>query len=276
MAKFVRPVNSHGAPHAVQKASFVFLPAQPQMLSKDILEAIRSQRDEDELLRDRFTAVRDILIASVQIGPNGMGQTESTNKVGFILEGFDEAGRSARELHLHPDHIHYATTKYTRWSETWPTVQRVVEKVVPLLHKRDVSLKGMLLQFDDLFEADYDKDRSWFAELFAKESGLFPGVINEHCPDAWHSYTGFFEKPVDVHGRVLTNINIVVKPKESIEPRNGYEISIQMSHRLDFDFPEEVTVENISENMQLLHDQNKKYMTRLLAEDIRTAIQLGS
>ncbi|MDF2444883.1 MAG: hypothetical protein K0S46_119 [Moraxellaceae bacterium] len=246
------------------------------MLNRDVLELIRAQRDKDEILKERFTAVRDILRAAVQISPNGIGQTESTDKVGFVMEGFDEAGNSIRELHLHPEHIHYATTKYTRWSETWPTVERVVQNVVPLLQKRDISLKGMLLQFEDLFEADYDEQMSWISELFAKESGLYPKVIDEHCPNAWHSYSGFFEKPEGIPGRILTNINIVVKPKESVEPGLGHLISIQMNHRLDFDSPEEVTVENISQNMQLLHLQNKKYMIRLIAKEIREAILLES
>ena len=232
----------------------------------------KHDRWKDDLPRRAQHEIQQIIVGE------GMPQAITLpGAPGISFERIKPNGDLAWRLQCQGDSLTVNCLEYTRWQDAWAKVSGYMRRVFEIVKARDVSIKGALLQYIDVFDWTADPKEYDVFQLLDVNSEYVPKVAGSYDM-TWHLYQGCFI-PVSrpTNGRMLQKVHFdAVRENETGQPtvkldtvlRSDFEDCISAQTFLE----EESTLERVFVDM---HDRNKKILQDFLTKTVCENIGLG-
>ena len=163
---------------------------------------------------------------------------------------------------------------YTRWADFIFDTNKYIESVFKSLPER-VSIKGVTLQFNDVFLWKASPEKLVLSDIFQADTNWLPKNIFTES-GFWHSHHGYITDSTDPFNlKKIDNINV------SRSERDGnHIIQILTAHQSEFKNPiwidpSCVVIKDFDLIFQKSHIDNKKILKQLLSDAVQKKISLN-
>lgn len=210
-----------------------------------------------------------IFIQGQQIGnPNG----------GVAFDRYNSAGELEQRLRIEGNSIHVNSLIYSRWEAVAPEALSLISECMSIAIQTKNEVKGVLLQYVDLFQWQGDIAQYKLSELFDAKGNYYPPSIFGRGP-FWHLHQGWFRtEDLPAKGKMLERLttdgvlNENGQPVVKIDCYLGLDIDVGASSS---DLHQKRGTEpSIHDLFNYLHQQNKLIIKNCLTTDMNQRIGL--
>jgi uncharacterized protein (TIGR04255 family) len=162
--------------------------------------------DEVGLLFNSHEQFKDRLPGQNRIQGFTLGQPINPTNTGLAFDRYNTAGGLERRLRLEGNAIYVNFLTYSRWEEVVLEALSLISDCMSIAVQTKNDIKGILLQYIDLFEWRDSVEKYDLSQLFVKNSGYYPASIFEKGP-FWHLHQGWFKSEgFPTKGRMLERL----------------------------------------------------------------------
>lgn len=251
--------------HAVQKA-IVGLDWSSDA-TDDHLAAVAAVSDR---LKEHFPSRKEMQSITFNLGATA-APTPKLTGYQFQQAGPDGGESLARAFVVSGAQTAVSVEDYDRWASFRALVEGALSAVLPAIAEGR-RLKSASLQYFDVFLWKGEPAQVSAGLFIRKETKWVPQHVFEIADQPWHSHHGFFAPDGPEGMNLLENINInrhLTGETPSLRIHTIHQLSPQGELNSDQVLP------FVLNNLDLLHDRNKRYLADLLVDDLRDLIQLG-
>jgi hypothetical protein len=221
---------------------------------------------------EALPAVTSIPAMSVGVGPAGqvLSQYQCT-QFAYVRPN----GQPIWLMRIGVDEIRVECSQYTRWAKIWGAAETYLGQAFSQLRSEDTGLcvNRITLQVTDKFvgaAAGYD------LSLLIRDQRMLGRVPFENG-DLWHVFLGWFEN--ESWGSVLNNLNVQASGEGKVEApvpiaTEPFFVSVLHHQQARPLTPLGDDLSMMSFVMSFMHEQNKRTLQRLLADEPLKAIRL--
>lgn len=194
----------------------------------------------------------------------------SVRNGGFDLQHLDTKGNVTWIASIRPEFISVNCTAYDRWMNVKPQALAILRPFLDAAMAKGAKINAIGLQYQDAFRLLDGASPAATGELFRKNGKYLPMHLFEQ-PSFWHCHQGWFSKAPDER-RILNNV-----ATEVADVNGTHFARIGGQHRIfatsvDGLTPMPITVVEIDQILQCLHDENKGVINGMLSDDALAAI----
>lgn len=241
-------------------------------------------------LASRFTEklpksdVQKVVEQSVTMTPQGPQVSFKEELSGVELQRVKPDGNLEWMLRTTENIISVHCLDYTRWNKVWPQAKYYLDAAFEQIQGSESFVNAIGIKYIDRFVYQGQTQEYKISELFTEDSPLLANHLFKSGP-LWHSHIGWFEEVEGIDDlSCLNQVNIdatfanfsgLKKPVTTIE-HNAILRTGQNKSDISF-FTQNENPENskFDQYMFILHNINKKVLSLLLNNDIKTRINLG-
>jgi uncharacterized protein (TIGR04255 family) len=207
-----------------------------------------------------------------------LGQSITTPNAGLAFDRYNTAGGLERRLRLEGNAIYVNCLTYSRWEEVALEALGLISECMSIAIQTKNEIKGVLLQYIDLFEWRDNIEKYDLSQLFGKNNGYYPASIFEKGP-FWHLHQGWFQvEGFPTKGRMLERlttdgaINENGKAFVKMDCYLGIDIEVGASSSdLNSERGNEPSVRDL---FNFLHEHNKFIVKQCLTQQMGARIGL--
>ena len=207
-------------------------------------------------------------------GPSPIG-TMSSDLVGFQLSKVQSNGQPARVVQLSGNILSVSIMDYQAWLDSRQTVERYMRPVLSSLALGQNPIIAFGLRFIDRFTFNGVPEEAQAGLLIAENSAhIAPQVFEVGA--SWHCNTGWFD--FRAGDRILHNLNIASNIVDfssavTIDHQATMHVgTVRQSMDTLFSPPGDAT--GFMEALDMLHDQNKEILKKVLKPEMLAEIGL--
>jgi len=267
----VRPAKPD---HSINEVAFVLNFSQP--LSENNLSSLKQLEDQ---LKDALPKMDLHEGAGIQIMPDGQMVPQASKLLSIAFRHFNNKGDFDWALRAEGNLIAVNCLDYKDgWKQIWPKVHEFLKTAAHKLISTENPIESLALQYIDRFI--YEGQIEWYktSTIFDVDSVYLNKKVSTAGP-FWHIHQGWFDNKKDLSSRILNRLNITATladkehhttidhcgtiqfKKKIVNYKTLFDDSINGNIAIDYYF-------------NLLHDENKQVLRKLLNEDRIADIKL--
>lgn len=263
------PFEPAGISHAITEVVFGLAFERP-FAPEEIVAVLNAQ----DKFKDRLPGVNRMSSFPIFIQGHQIGDQNA----GIAFDRYNSAGGLEQRLRIEGNAIHVNSLTYSRWDEVSRDALALISECMSIAIQSKNHVKGVLLQYVDLFQWNGDIEEYSLSELFNKKSSFYPGSIFGKGP-FWHLHQGWFRtKSLPTKGKMLERLttdgvlNEQGQPLVKIDCYLGLDIDTgAASNDLSLKRGDEISVIDL---FDYLHEQNKIIVKSCLTDEMNNRIGL--
>lgn len=286
-----RPLNDS---HALQEVAFALILG--RSLDRAEIEAVTSahNRWQKELPKIAPIFEQQVTFAGLETQsalanlpglpiPPGLQLPSMAGSValkGVVFDAIKRDGSLDWRLRADGEMLGVNCLSYTRWHDVWANARNLLSQACSIVMKPNLPVAGAALQCIDVFLWEGDSAEYRADQLFRMDADYFPRSIRDHGP-LWHMHQGWFRhEGLPFAGRRLEKIHIDAV-EGTFGGAKGYSVKIDITLRYDLETPlnsyaalfegERAFIDIVFNDM---HEQNKRFVSEILTEDVQRRIGL--
>lgn len=254
--------------HAITGAMFACEMAAP--VSSDVIQLLIEKYEAQPKIKEFLNRKSEDKGFSFVIDNQEAHVEQPGGVVGVSFERYNQDGFVEWALSLRGNLLLVSCNAYTRWSEISPEALSLLRWGLDCISPLAIGVASYGLQYQDEFLWPGPAVGMDSASFFAAGSDFLPSHFLSK-KGMWHNYSGWFEDAVEPSlGARLVNMNIAFVQRDT----NGL-AQLVMSHKAIYSDHKDAPADPEA-LFNVLHEEHKSLLDKLLATSIKEKIKLGS